>query len=287
MMMNDIRSHNTKRGRPGFTLIEILLAMGIFSTTLLIVINIFVSSSRLQQRAVVGQRMTGDARYTIETMARAVRSGIVDYNFYADPLPVDLSPYDLPDSARDIGDSGRPHHILATIDQDGNRTIFRRVSLDRENDPWGVTMSTAGDGKDYYNVGDQVEVCFETSICVDPDGLNDPDIYESSSKESCNVECVSANEECLLSCEFASNWSNITPEGARLTGGINHPDEPYGLNFTIRPVADPNRFSNSDYLSDQQPIVTIMLMTRGTGDSIDSRKTTFIQTAAASRVYQR
>ncbi|MFH1028326.1 MAG: type II secretion system protein, partial [Pseudomonadota bacterium] len=176
------------KSRGGFTLMEILLVLGIFSTTLLLVINIFVSSSNLQQRTIVAQRLTADARYTIETIARAVRSGTVDYDFYSgrtlyldDPRPV-------------------PPHILSTIDQDGNRTIFRRKSL-ATSDPWGLDIN---EGR--YMVGDQVEVCFETSICVNPDA------YSGSSKDACNTlsDCNQAGhsgELCTLSCQYQDYWS--------------------------------------------------------------------------------
>ena len=282
MIQFDRRQSDCRKNEQGFTLIEILLAMGIFSTTLLIIMNVFVGSARLQQRSIVGQRLTSDARYTIEAMARAVRSGIIDYDFYAG-----LSPYEIPAGVGDIGDVTRPHHILSTIDQDGNRTIFRRRSIfadTTDEDPWGATQSAASDGNNYYNVGDQVEVCFETSICVDTNGN-----YNDSTKELCDVDCLRENESCVLSCNYRPNWTNITPEGVRLTGGIDHPDEPYGLNFMIRPNEDPNRIDSAtgEYQSNLQPIVSIMLMSHGTGSSPDEQKTTFIQTAAASRVYQR
>lgn len=252
----------------GFTLMEIILVLGIFSTTLLLVVNIFVGSAKLQQRTIVAQRLTADARYTLETMARSVRSGAIDYQFYNGE-----SPY--LDEALSLDTPTDPLHILATIDQDGNRTIFRRKSS-LVSDPWGLGP----------NLADTIEVCLESSQCV----LSSGD-YINSSKDACNSDsdCTDENEFCQLSCRFPDAWNDITPEGVRLTGGNLHSDEPNGLKFVISPAEDPNALvsDGSAYLSDEQPTVTIMLMTKGVGTELQELKSTFLQTSVVSRLFRR
>ncbi len=269
-----------RHSRRGFTLVEILLVMGIFSTTLLLVTNIFVGSTRLQQRTIVTQRLTGDARFTLETIARAVRTGTVDYDFY-----YGRTPYVSVEDAIDIHDPKAPLHVLATIDQDGNRTIFRRKSLDPVNDPWGNDSSVGWDGKTYQNVDDTIEMCIESNICVDGDN------YSGSSRSACNTDAdCGGTETCQFSCEFPETWSDITPEGVRLTGGSQHVGETQGLKFIITPANDPFQLSpdaDGKYLSNVQPNVTVMFMTRAIGSELDERKTTFLQTSVSARQYFR
>jgi prepilin-type N-terminal cleavage/methylation domain-containing protein len=262
-----------KKPRRGFTLVEILLVMGIFSTTLLLVVNIFVGSTRLQQRTIVTQRRTSDARFTLEIMARSIRSGTVDYDFY-----YGRTPYQSTLDTVLITDPKAPLHILATIDQDGNRTIFRRKSLDPSGDPWG--LNPAGP-----ELADQVEMCLESNICVD--GVD----YDGSSKTLCNTDTgCPGTETCQLSCEFEKSWSDITPSGVRLTGGSQHPSEPQGLKFVISPTNDPFELQDNvtgKYFSDKQPNVTIFFLTKAIGSELDERKTTLLQTSVSARQYIR
>jgi len=261
--------------RRGFTLMEIVLVLGIFSTSLLLVMNIFATSTNLQRRSIISQRLSGDARFTMETIARTVRSGTVDYDFYEG-----RTPYFSDDQAYNLSDPTYPLHVLAVNDQDGNRTIIRRKSLDPVNDKWGKLVQNGR-----LKVDDQIEICLETSICVKPD--------YSGNKNECNsdADCDEAGgESCKLSCEFWQSWSDITPESVRLTGGSQHLDEPYGLKFFIIPDVNPYWLIdpiNGIYAADQQPIVRMNLVTRGTGASEDERKINYVQTSVGSRYYER
>lgn len=57
----------------GFTLIEMLVALGIFAVLLVAVINVFVSGFRYQRRAVEMQTVQREGSYMLETISREIR----------------------------------------------------------------------------------------------------------------------------------------------------------------------------------------------------------------------
>ncbi len=60
---------------------EILVTLAIFSTAIVIIANIFVLSSRAQQKTSVIENVQSDARFSMESMVREVRAGRIDYNY--------------------------------------------------------------------------------------------------------------------------------------------------------------------------------------------------------------
>lgn len=63
----------------GFTLVEVLVAMSIFSILTVVVSGIFVNVSNLHRQTANLQRLQNDGRYMIEKIAREIRSREVDY----------------------------------------------------------------------------------------------------------------------------------------------------------------------------------------------------------------
>jgi len=80
-----MRAHlRTTHGRArGFTLMELLVVMSIFSTVVLIASDVFMISARTQRKIYGLERAQSDARYTMEAMAREIRTGAIDYAYYA------------------------------------------------------------------------------------------------------------------------------------------------------------------------------------------------------------
>lgn len=101
--------------RSGFTLIEILTVVAVFSVVVLISINIFLFATRAQRRASDAQRTQGDIRFAMEAMGREVRFGAIEYSCYD-------SPDCVPEGAPSITPSTT---VLATVDADGKRVRFR------------------------------------------------------------------------------------------------------------------------------------------------------------------
>jgi prepilin-type N-terminal cleavage/methylation domain-containing protein len=67
------------RNRKGFTLVEVVVAMSIFSVLTVVVSGIFVNVSNLHRQTANLQRLQNDGRYMIEKIAREIRSREVDY----------------------------------------------------------------------------------------------------------------------------------------------------------------------------------------------------------------
>jgi len=80
--------------RPAFTLIELLVVTAIFSVVFLIGASVYTSGFTKQKKVQSQQRVTAEARYILETIARTIRVGTVDYAFYTTACsggPCDLS----------------------------------------------------------------------------------------------------------------------------------------------------------------------------------------------------
>jgi len=108
--------NNKLKEKLGFTLVEMIVALGIFSVATTYAIGIFVQSNSVQKRTANLQRLVADARYTLEVMAREVRLGHIDYQYYQDQgISLDAMP---------LTQEGA---ILAVRDADNNQILFRRA----------------------------------------------------------------------------------------------------------------------------------------------------------------
>jgi len=74
-----------------FSLIEMIVAMAIFSLVLGSVIGIFVSAIRTQTETLALQKILDEASYSIEYMGRAIRMAKKDYNGRCVPLGANYS----------------------------------------------------------------------------------------------------------------------------------------------------------------------------------------------------
>lgn len=73
----DIITHKEKSIK-GFTLVEMLVAAGIFTIASLIVGTIFVNANNMQQQSSNMQRLQNEARYLIEKIAKEIRGRELD-----------------------------------------------------------------------------------------------------------------------------------------------------------------------------------------------------------------
>jgi len=78
---------NLLKKKNGFTLIEILVAMGIFAIAMMIVSVIFLNLSNLQRNLNSVQQLQNDGRFMLEKIAKEVRMRELDYEMTEpDPL---------------------------------------------------------------------------------------------------------------------------------------------------------------------------------------------------------
>lgn len=68
--------------RKGFTLMELMTVIGVFSILSLLIIAIHGQVTSLQRRTTAEQKVISDTRYALETMANALRIGTVYYAGY-------------------------------------------------------------------------------------------------------------------------------------------------------------------------------------------------------------
>lgn len=70
------------RDRKGFTLVEILISLTIFSIISLVSINTFISTYRVSQQASVENVLLEDARYIMQRLTTEIRNNTIDYEEY-------------------------------------------------------------------------------------------------------------------------------------------------------------------------------------------------------------
>ena len=66
----------------GFTLMEMLVALGLFSLIMATGMDIYMMAGRAQRKVFTLERLQSDARYAMEAMTREVRTGAIDFSYY-------------------------------------------------------------------------------------------------------------------------------------------------------------------------------------------------------------
>ncbi len=89
------------RDSRGFTLMELLVVLTIFSMVVTTATDIFLLTNRSQRKIFGLERTQADARYTLEAIAREVRTGSIDYAYYAGRA----APLGVPDAELALIDS--------------------------------------------------------------------------------------------------------------------------------------------------------------------------------------
>ncbi|MDO8505008.1 MAG: type II secretion system protein [bacterium] len=70
----------------GFTLMEMLVALSLFSVVVVIATDLFSTFQKISRKTESLQQLTSDARFITETVARYVRENRIDYGAYSSPL---------------------------------------------------------------------------------------------------------------------------------------------------------------------------------------------------------
>jgi prepilin-type N-terminal cleavage/methylation domain-containing protein len=109
----------------GFTLIEVLVVIAVFSILMLIATSIFLLSSQSSRRAATAQKLQGDVRFALEAIAREVRYGTIDYGCYEAGSTCDPQT-GLP--AQPTVANGGETSLLALRDLDGNRVRYKAMN---------------------------------------------------------------------------------------------------------------------------------------------------------------
>lgn len=82
---------NLRTSKKGFTYVELIIVVAIFSIITVIVGSTFILFSKAEATTSINERLLADGRYLLETMVRSIRTNKVDYSLYTSPIinPVD------------------------------------------------------------------------------------------------------------------------------------------------------------------------------------------------------
>ncbi len=155
--------------KKGFTLVEMMIVLAVFSITTVVIIDIFMMASRASRRTLAVQQIQSDARYSMESVSREIRMDAIDY---------DWSGY--------AGGIDAPEDALALRDADNNSIIFKK---DSANCPSGTTnclVVSLDGGTTWASVtssGNTVlDLKFYIYPLVDPFKLNMSHAYDSNNQ---------------------------------------------------------------------------------------------------------
>ncbi|MFH2018894.1 MAG: prepilin-type N-terminal cleavage/methylation domain-containing protein [bacterium] len=175
----------------GYTLIEMLVVLAIFSTFVIIAADLFLTVNRVQRETQVSERVLSESRFILETIARDVRAGLIDYKEFGNPA-----------------------------------------------DPADAIVNPSDELIYINSVSERVRIKKNTNFCP--------------SSESMPCVTISRNN--------GATWASMTPLGIKVID----------LKFIIQPDQDPFYFNGLNWLSDKQPMITVIL-TLGSTDEISQK----------------
>lgn len=100
----------------GFTLVEMLVAVSIFSIVVTASTDIFIRSQRAQRQAAALEKVQDTTRFLLTRIAQELRTGHIDYAYYATSLTAD--------SHTIISDTAITSETLAIKNTDGKTVLF-------------------------------------------------------------------------------------------------------------------------------------------------------------------
>jgi len=141
----------------GFTLLEMVIALGIFVILFTLTLGIYSYALKAEQRTIQMSKLQKEAQLVMETIAKKIRNSRISYDYYG-------------------GSLNSPESTLALIDRSGNLIAFK---LDSNSNSIAVcTGSECNSQNDFYPIpAGSVEVSelkFYITPASNPFSLNDP-----------------------------------------------------------------------------------------------------------------
>lgn len=232
-----------------FTLIELLITASIFSVAALLATTVFSNIQHTQRKIQNQQRINADGRYVIETIARSIRTGSVNYGMFTNSV---ISP--------------NPATAISTIDQDGKVTCYRW------NDPNKTVEVASNTGASCPTTSSWIAF---TPDDVQVDTLNffvTPTSDPFRPIPRSNGDCLSNNYDaikgaCTCSTSLAQCFSG---QDCTTTVPANGPTA------AVKICTNPN----------VQPHVTIYISAKSKNAATGERVSSALQTTVTSRLYQ-
>lgn len=236
----------------GVTLIEMVVVLAVFSTAILVAVDVYFTAIRAERFAGVGASLQRDARSVLETMVRDIRLGRVDYEYYSDPIFDGVGDDDSIslDTATDI---------LAVRDADNNQVFYRKEGTNI------VACVNSIENPKYCDANGWV--------VVNPDEIDVTRLAFIISPSSDPAWVPTAKTDCLNQ----NNFKDIGVCSCDLNQDCHADQSCVDTGVPNEKICAP---------PDQQPIVTILFAMKGT-DKDATESTLTIQTTAASRTLVR
>ena len=110
------RLSQSLRNQRGYTIVELITAMTIFSVVVVVAVGGFVAVQRTSQKTAAQRKVQQDTRTNLEQLARQIRAGRIDYGFYAKAV-----------NTNDIRCNLTGRRMLAMFVSDATSSVPKRV----------------------------------------------------------------------------------------------------------------------------------------------------------------
>jgi len=248
------RTTKKSKNQQGFSLIEVLVVLAIFSVLGMVIIDVFLLGLRSQKQVSARQKSLVSLRYIMETVSRQIRTSQIYYynrDDFASPRY---------DKDGELG-VNVPEQELYLINQDG-----KEVSYYQE----GGIMKMSINGQELALTDSGELIIVKLLFFIEP--VTDPFIDERcNGPEDSENGCLN-NSACTLdddSGSFGFCLCSVNSDCQTLHCDTEEGEEGLCLPFN------------------QQPKVTIILGFQAKATKAEEQKTIYLQTTASSRVYRR
>lgn len=74
------------KNQKGFTYIELIVAVSIFSIIAVVIGSVFVLFSKAQAQTIIKEKLLSDGRHMLEIITKTIRNSKIDFNSYQTPI---------------------------------------------------------------------------------------------------------------------------------------------------------------------------------------------------------
>lgn len=226
--------------KAGFTLIEMIIAVAIFSLVLIVATNIYLIINNSQRKIVTLQKIQEDVRFLFDAIAQDIRLSSINYDYYQDNS-IGLHP----------DRSGFENNLLALIDQSGEQ-IFYRFNDTSNNLQYCSGECSITNPDVWENITpEQVEIR-NAKFIISPSA--DPFVEVEHTPCINNGQCDDSGYMCESSgyCEYYTDGNNFQPKvmfsiHSRGIGSTIAEESELIMQTTISTRIFPGQVKNSNY----------------------------------------
>ncbi|OGY53764.1 MAG: hypothetical protein A3A24_02530 [Candidatus Buchananbacteria bacterium RIFCSPLOWO2_01_FULL_46_12] len=258
MIGNNLKPKRNLSHIAGFTLLEMLVVVSLFSILVMVITDVYLLSLRSQRQTSMREQTLSSVRYAMETIARSVRTAEINYWYAGYPTGNSTNPNPL----------ATPEDELALIDQNGRSIVYHKsaagaLQADIDGQVYNLTDVNNIDvvNLDFY-IGPSLNPFYEERCNqnIGPDGCSPTSLgctVDNPTDANLSGFCrCTENSQCLKThrCDFTA--SEILDQGLCL---------PFN----------------------EQPRVTIVMGFTSKSPAASDQNLIFLQTTISSRVYKR